>query len=829
MCNAVTKTPDNRILFEILDEMELGPESDYATEKINKRLCQDIEEGTKPVSLLGEDMLCRLDKCSSAATRAECLASLAITVKKCSGTEALCSSIDQKLLEEFESIASPREKYQVACQLITTLRGRCPELAEKIFEYLKTPDLETTLSENIEQGLFYMLNLLTKAACALARSNILGDKDIQKICHMIGMVPYPYLKVNLFSTLAFFLWREKQFSFFSKIVNQQIWPMLSSLTGEDRALAHWAWTKAYPAVWLEDRDRARRAIETFPRVVRNECVSALSFALLRKQPPGEPFDDDPRNTNTSETLSYSDIQNLLHLCEETDEDFTIFSVFESIALKVTAKQSEIVLTLEQKTEITRLMLEISERRLPIEHRIQHTGFQILCKAQALRISEPSNLKWDDLIKEGKALPNAADRVYVLAHIASYLPSRKKRQSNRLFETAERETSDLQSVEDKYEHHYIIAMLSKNRERASRVLKEAFGAVVKTGNRNKSIKENLIVDLAHKLDPELPMQLAVLYDDDPAREGYKKRAQKQLNMLQLKKDLGNSKKSLTVQEKRSATDLPSATWNALGALNSGRMVPVNMVRLREILACAGSCPLNESYPMYSWVLSNVMLKYSGTSESQRYIRDIFEGMLRGVKFLFLMSETDAKLNFHPEWQDLVDNSTQFVFHAGERTKALKFLQNWLQKNAEEYVTIVDPYFSPEDLKIVLQIMKTDPHLEVRILTGKEGQKDIDGNLSDAYSYAWRCLYDHSPPYTEILVVGSVKTGVAPFHDRWILSKSMGLNLGTSLNSLGNKDSAIRVLGSAEVMQVHSTIERYYKKQVREFNGDRVAYESFELLA
>ena len=141
-----------------------------------------------------------------------------------------------------------------------------------------------------------------------------------------------------------------------------------------------------------------------------------------------------------------------------------------------------------------------------------------------------------------------------------------------------------------------------------------------------------------------MQLAVLYDDDPAREGYKKRAQKQLNMLQLKKDLGNSKKSLTVQEKRSATDLASATWNALGALNSGRMVPVNMVRLREMLACAGSYPLNESYPMYSWALSNVMLKYSGTSESQRYIRDIFEGMLRGVKISVSNERNRCKIKF-----------------------------------------------------------------------------------------------------------------------------------------------------------------------------------------
>ena len=832
MCNANTKILDNSMLLKILDEMEPGPELDYATEKINERLCRDVENGTKPVSILEEDMLCRLDKCSSAATRAECLATLLTTVKKHSESETLYDSIDQKLMEEFESITSPHEKYQVACQLIATLRATCPGLAEKIFGYLKDPDRGTTPSESVEQGLCYMLNLLTKAACALAKSNILGEDDIQRICEMIERVRGPYLKINLFSTLAFFLWREERNSFSSQIVNQQIWPILSSLTDKkDRALLYEAWIKAYPAVWIDDRDRARRAIESFPSVVRNKCISVLSFALMRKQPPGEPSDDDPHNTNTRESLNYSDIQNLLHLCEETDEDFLIFTVFELIASQVTAKQSKINLTRDQKTEITRNMLEISETKLPISHRIQHTGFQILCKVQALRIFQPDTPKWENLISEGEALTNAADRVYVLAHIASCLPSKKKKQSERLFKTAEQEAGNLLSIEDKYGRYYMIAMLSaeKNKEQASRVLKEAFGTVAKTSSPHKAIKENLIVDLAHKLDPDLPMQLAMLYDDDPAREGYKKRAEKQLDILQLKKDIGDVRSPSDLQEKRNDPNLASAAWHALGALNSGRMVPVNMVRLREILACAGNYPLEESYPMYSWALSNVMLKYSGTPESTRYIRDIFEGMLRGAKFLFLISEAGEKLSLHPEWQDLGDNGNQVVIHVGERIKALEFLQDWLQKNAEDHVKIVDPYFSTKDLEIVLQVMKTDPHLKVQILTGKAGQKNINGSLSEAYSSAWRLLYDHSPPDTEILVVGSVKTGDAPFHDRWILSKAMGLSLGTSLNSLGNKDSAIRVLGSAEVMQVHNTIERYYKKQVREFNGDRVAYESCELLA
>ena len=828
MCDSNTTTPDNVLLFEILDEMEQGLELDYSIKKINERLCQDVKNDAKPVTVLEDEFFCHLDKCSSAATRAECLGMLATTAELHSGSATLRTSIDQKLLTEFESITSPREKYQIACRLIAALRATCPALAEKIFKYLTNPDRGTPASESVEVGLFYILDLLTKAACALSKSKLLAGKDVQRICGMIQRVRDPHLKVDLFSRLAFFLWPQEQNSFFSDIVNRQIWPVLSSLTGKDHALTHWAWSKAYPAVWLEDRDRARKAIATFPLEARNECISALSFALLRKQPPGEPFDDDPHKAKAS--LSYSEIQNLLHLCEETDEDFMIFTVFESIASKVTSKQSTVTLTRDQKAEITRRMLEISETKLPVKHRIQHTGFQILCKAQALRIYQPPNPKWEDLIREGEALSNAADRIYVLAHIASCLPSKKKRKSERLFKTAEETADNLQTMEDKHGSYYMIAMLSaeKNKERAPRLLKKAFGIITQTSSHRNAIRENLIVDLAHRLDPDLPTQLALVYDDDPARERYKKRAQKQLDIVQLKKEIGDVKNSVDLQKRQNGSELASAAWHALGSLNSGRMFPVKMVRLRDMLACASNYPLTESYPMYSWILSNAMLSYSGSSQSKKYIRYMFEGILQGAEFLFLMTEADGKLSSYPEWQDLGDNENQVVVHVGERDKALRFLRDWLQKNTEEDVTIVDPYFDTEDLELVLQVMETDPHLKIRILTGKAAQQKISGNLSNAYSSAWRRLCDHSPPDTEIFVVGFAKTGNAPFHDRWILSKSTGLRLGTSFNSLGTRDSEISVLGSEEVMQVHRTIDRYYTKQVRDLNGDRVTYESFELL-
>ena len=292
MCEARTKTPDSIMLFRVLDGMEPGSELDCAIGEITERLCQDIESKAKPVAVF-EELLSRLDRCSSSSVRAECLAELAVTVKKHHKSGELSDSIAERLLENFESVSSPREKYYTACRLISTLRATCPDLAKKIFAYLANPARATSMSESVEEGLFFLLDLLAKSAFALAKSGSLVQEDIQRICKMIDVVRDPYFKINLFSRLAFFLWRKNQSLFFSDIVNRQILPALYGLNdkNKDRTLIHRAWTIAYPAVWLEDRDKARRAVEDFPPFVRNECVFALSFSLLRKQPLGEPFDD----------------------------------------------------------------------------------------------------------------------------------------------------------------------------------------------------------------------------------------------------------------------------------------------------------------------------------------------------------------------------------------------------------------------------------------------------------------------------------------------------------------------------------------------------------
>ena len=828
MCHATTTTPPSDVMLDALDEMASGQQFDAAFWEAVRRLCHDLASGQREP----EDLNCvfsRLPKCSSAVIRTKCLAEIAGALREQPDDHALRISVDASLANEFGSIASPRDKYRTACELVPTLQQRRPDLAKTVFDFLAAESRVVSGSEDVEQGVIYIVDLLTKAAYALAESKLLSEGDLTRVCDTASRVPDVQERLTLLSRLAFYLWRAGDSRAFSDVVNQKVWPALAELGGTDDATVYQAWRQAYPAVWLDDRDRARNGIAAFPDSVRGDCTYALSSALLRKQPPGEPYDG---TTSGGAQISFSDIQNLLQLCEETDEDFTILEIFERIASTVATPRTEARLTRDQKADVSRRMLDIADRRLPVPNRIQHAGYQILCKAQALRVSPAPHLTWDDLIEAGRAITNAADRVFVLAELAAAPPAKRNRGAEGLWKELSAITETLPTIEDRYSRFFLIAHLSMERDRevASRALKQAFELVANTGSPRDGFKEHQIIDLAYRLDPELPMKLALLYDDDPAREDFRDHAKRELDRQQLKRDLGDLRSRLDLTALRDDPNLASAAWRALGALNSGRMIATDMSRLREMLVCASNYPLKTSYPIYSWVLSNARLKYSTTSEAKTYIRDLFEGVLRGADFFFSITEARGRLGSNPEWQDAGEGHRAVIVRFGEREKAKKFLQNWLEEKAVDNVTIVDPYFGTGDLEFVVQVIEADPALHIQIVTSKAHQLKESNNmdLPSAYSVAWRKLCEQAPPETEILIVGTEQHGNAPFHDRWILSKGVGLRLGTSYNSLGNKDSEISVLGGEEVARFERTVERYASRQVKEFKGERVRYETFELV-
>ena len=826
--NSKTERVDPTIISMIIEKLDTGPALDKALNVYCSHVVKNIPEDVHFVEVI-EHFLTHLGRCTSATMKSECLGKIVNALCEIESDSDLLNRVTTSLLVEFSQITNPRSRYTVGCKLIVELHKSNPNLTNKIFQLFSEQNEVSRLGENVEKGNFYILDLLIKALCALARAGLLRDADVLRIRHMISSVHNPYLRVCLFSRLSFFFWREQEHTHFTTIVNEDVWNDLLLLENGDRELLFRAWANAYGVVWLENRDRARSVLSAYPKSVRIPAVNNLCFAILNKIPPGEPL--DVRGKRPTAVLIYTDIHNLLALCGECSDDQIIYSTLEGIANQITHPDNAARFSKDQRAEVGRLMMDIAVKQLPTDDGIQHLGFQLISKAHALRVTVGTKGQWLDLITGAECMLNSADRVYVLMWLASYLPKKMKNERDRLLSISKIDIMTLESDEDRYQRFITLAEIATDIDRnlAVEATKNAFKLITGSDDRQNVSREKRIMDLAYSVDPELPMNLAVLYDDDPARDQYRERAKQQIGRHELKKQIGNYKQDIALRERKNEPNLAVAAWQSLGALNAGRMIAVDMTRIRDMLACASNYPLETSYPMYSWVLSNIMNKYSETPQASQYIRDVFEGLVRGASFFIEVTASSGKLEFNPKWLNRDEDEFHSIIHVGEREKGIQFLKKWLEKNADEFITIVDPYYGPKDLWLVRAVMETDPHLCVRIVTGHaEIETAILNQKSDAYRSEWRKICDQDPPYTEVLTVNYVESGKTPIHDRWILSKSAGVRVGTSFNSIGNKLTELSAMGTKDLERVVYNVEKYLSRSIREENGERIAYELFELL-
>jgi len=175
------------------------------------------------------------------------------------------------------------------------------------------------------------------------------------------------------------------------------------------------------------------------------------------------------------------------------------------------------------------------------------------------------------------------------------------------------------------------------------------------------------------------------------------------------------------------------------------------------------------------------------------------------------------------------TASLVIKEGDREVAHRFLADWLARNARSYLTVVDQYFGPNDLSMLLMVPAATPDLRVRVLTSGQHQDRSVGttDIAEFYRRAWRDISDQDPPPTEVVVLRLEKTGLSPVHDRWLLTMNAGLRLGTSFNSLGSKISEISVLTPAEAALRDEEIRPYLERERRSYEGQRLQYFSFTL--
>jgi hypothetical protein len=131
----------------------------------------------------------------------------------------------------------------------------------------------------------------------------------------------------------------------------------------------------------------------------------------------------------------------------------------------------------------------------------------------------------------------------------------------------------------------------------------------------------------------------------------------------------------------------------------------------------------------------------------------------------------------------------VFKAGERERAARWLETWVASHVVGYVKVVDPYFRPSDLVFFRSV---PPGCRVLVVTTDQYMPTSGGReaLAATLLREWNAHSASTPPAMQILVVPQSQDKL--FHDRAIVTRDAGLDLGQSLNHLGAKDGRITEL-------------------------------------
>ncbi len=484
-------------------------------------------------------------------------------------------------------------------------------------------------------------------------------------------------------------------------------------------------------------------------------------------------------------------------------------------------------TREQRNNIVYRLQQIINDKLPNPRYIKHEGYRILSQAYILCLQTNNHeikRQWEDLINEARRIPNLNDKAYVLSKIATILPP-EKLDRKQLIQEAKSFGDKVPVLLERIDLYNDLARCVETIDKS--LFKEYLGLAMQlTLQKNDSNLYNIqkdIIDLAYQQDPEFAATLASSVDDDPA----KKHLNQRIQLFKAKERMIDPRVS------DAEKDLPGhvyseAAWMALTVLNTERVNTVKVEHTREFIRIASTLSMKESYPILAWTIENAVKRFAKTEMARKYLRPVFESILLGAELTERMAVPHATSFLQFQDRKLtVSNNKSLVLQSGDREKAVLFLKDWFEYEVQEYLKIQDPYFSLNDLEFLNLLISVNPNCEVYVLTGLSNQEKTSKSLKETYHDYWRFnISDQRPPDTEVVIVGN-QHGRPPFHDRWLITKSGGLRLGTSLNSLGRKVSEISRMSPEEVSERESILDQYLIHHKKDSDDGRLQYETFTL--
>jgi hypothetical protein len=730
--------------------------------------------------------------------------------------------------EAWESLDPGWHKVDVGFDVARQLALAKPEIAWAYVE--RVGKLRSEAGEQLAVPSFALvmsLYLATRSLSGLLRHRRGHEEALRRLAAIIERLPAVGEKARLYAEVALRCHEQDCAQDCRRIVLERLMPLIHSLDRRDERYYSHAVISAAPAIFAVNSTLAFDLIGKLPIHYRDPAYERICEAILRKRPPGDPYE---YSNGQGYELEYADIVQILEIVARVDCDSTAYRYVATVADSVVEHGERI--TREMRTALVEKLERLVDTKFPAARFITHGGFKVVARCQVYRIQGAPRSQWVGLAEEARGIPNEADAAYVLAIIAGALPRRESGYRDELTLEALHRIQQLPATYDKMERYESLAadVYRFNKAVAKKCVEAAMEIALKADGSDVERPQRRLVDLAYRIDPDFASSLASLGDDDPAKIGVRngiRDVRKRLHVLELGKKLGDrTGEGKALEMDMRDPNLPQAAWLRLGALNAGLAAPLTTYQVTKYLQGSAMFPLSEAFPILSLIVESIVSRIGNPNQVTTHLLPLFEATMLNAELAERVAvrsaaRADCAKRFHASR----DQPRSVPIGPGERDKAMDVIRNWAASTVGEYVKICDPFFGLEQLGILRLIQLAKPGCKIYVLTSKnhQDQEVVQHPRDEAYRDYWRFRIAHEDPPEGEIVIASVGKGASPIHDRWILTAGGGLRLGTSLNSIGiNKESEISFLSGDEAEALEQRLDQYLIHRKRMHENERVTY-------
>jgi hypothetical protein len=695
--------------------------------------------------------------------------------------------------------------------------------SEFLDAFQRNSSTQLPISQHLARLTFDLAQLSIVSFCALLQHRLDDEESYKKARSIVDDCPSLLVRTRLFADIAVRASISRRGDILERVCLERLMPAIRNSESGSPHLHRELIASSYSALYLWKESAAEALLAALEEDVRDDKRHEVIRIYVTRTSSLEPHDD---LSFRSARIDYADALSILELIERMVTDSILVFAIQTFVSATLARASVSQISHSQRGALAAKLLDKVTRSLPQVRNVNHNGWKIVATAYCYRLSgEPSQQKWEDLLREARIVPNTSDRVYVLACVAPCLPPKLANERAKAIHDAETQLDQIPSRIDSIRRAISISSTATEgleTDLAKKILRNALKASLMLKEKEDVTQVHQgIIDQAYQIDPDFAEELLSQIDDDPARINARQASQQ---ALEFQKARGAVRDRRYAEIDEDILDLGPIFWQSLSGLNSSRIPAHRPAEAAALFGRASQLDLASSQRFYWWYLRNAQNKCEHSKmQSNVLLPPLFEVTTLAAALSTKVCSRVARRTPGFSKSHTKSDGNRLV-GGGDDQPALEFVRAWMERTAPQEVWICDPYFSADCLDFIKELCFAHDGIAFTVIACSNSLSN--SNLQAEYERSWAQIAHVEPPQLRALhVFYDGERTKSPIHDRWILGdQKCGIRIGGSINGLASlKLSEISEMQEDEVPPVCESLSPFVTMRERTLLGKRLRYQ------